>query len=313
VALDTGVGGEAREVRVRVAAEETSFSQDVGAGYAARLVGGSVVLSARSRLGSRAELFSSGSAAGDEKSNVAWGVRAGVRTVSPHSILSAEAGRSSRLPTLAERYLPAHDRDGRTIAGDTGVEPEHALEVSGTWEQRSGVLVNRVRASWIRAERAIAFRPRTVGAETWRIAANDDGSQAMFFAEERIHTEFNAGPLRTLAAGALLISSGDRAESFASVPDLQANASLLVGGEMFQGTSALYVGAEYLHMGERSDYDGRALPAFDVVNLVLNARLIDAHMYLRYLNFLDEPYTTQGDYLMTPRTFVYGIEWTLFN
>jgi outer membrane receptor protein involved in Fe transport len=97
------------------------------------------------------------------------------------------------------------------------------------------------------------------------------------------------------------------------VPELQANASLLVGGEMFEATSALYLGGEYLHMGARTDYDGQSLPAFDVINLVLQARLIDAHLYLRYLNVLNEAYATYDGYLMTPRTFAYGIEWTLFN
>jgi hypothetical protein len=31
------------------------------------------------------------------------------------------------------------------------------------------------------------------------------------------------------------------------------------------------------------------------------------------LNVLDEAYRTEGDYLMTPATLVYGIEWTLFD
>jgi outer membrane receptor protein involved in Fe transport len=300
-------------MRVRVALEETSFAQDVGPGYAASLLGGSAVVSVRNQLGSRGEVFASGSALGDQKTSVAWSAALGVWRVTRRQILSAQAARSSRLPTLVERYLPVHDHNGLIIAGDSDVDPEHALELRAEWEQHARVLVNRVRVSWINAERHIEFRPRDVGGQTWRVAANGDASASMFFGEERVESEFFAGPLRTLATGAVMFSSGDRTEAFRSVPELQANASLLVGGEMFEATSALYLGGEYLHMGARTDYDGQSLPAFDVINLVLQARLIDAHLYLRYLNVLNEAYATYDGYLMTPRTFAYGIEWTLFN
>ncbi len=313
VTVETSVGGDAREVRVRVTAEETSFSQQVGNGYAARLLGGRAVLSARSGIGAQAEVFASGSAAGDEASNVAWGAALGVRRTTPRQILSAQASRTSRLPTLAERYLPAHDAGGFTLAGDNGVDPEHALELRADWEQRGGAFVNRVRASWIGAGGSIAFLPRDVGGETWRVATNREGTRSMWFAEERVRSEFVIGPLRTLGEGSVLITTGDREQAFASVPDVQVNASLLIGGEMFNATSALYAGAEYTHMGSREDYDGRALAAYDVLNLTLHARLVDAHFYLRYINVLDEAYQTYQGYLMTPATFVYGIEWTLFN
>ena len=313
VAVETRVGGASRALCARVAAEETSFSQQMGAGYAARLVGGSAVLSAHSGIGGGAQVFASGSLAGDEGSDVAWGAVAGVRRTTPRQLLSAQAGRSSRLPTLSERYNPAHASGGLTLAGDAGVDPEHALELRGDWEERGAWLVNRVRVSWVGAERNIAFRPRDVGGDTWRVAGNGDGTQAMWFAEERVRTEFRAGPLRTLGEGAVLFTSGDREQAFASVPELQANASLLFGGEMFNASSALYAGAEYTYMDARADYDGHALPAFGVLNLSLHARLIDAHIYLRWLNLLNEAYMTYDGYLMTPDTFVYGIEWTLFN
>jgi hypothetical protein len=313
VALETRMGGEARAVRVRLASEETSFSQVIGSGYAARLVGGSAVISAHSRIGRGAEVFASGSAAGDEESDVAWGAVAGVRRTTRSRLLSAQAGRSSRIPTLAERYLPAHTGAGFTLSGDNGVNPETALELRGEWEERSHRFVNRVRASWISADHGIAFRPREVGGETWRVAGNGAGTPSMWFAEERLRTEFHAGPLRTLGEGAVLVTTGDREEFFAGVPDLQANASVLIGGEMFNASSALYVGAEYTYMGAREDYDGHPLPSFRVLNLSLHARLVDAHFYLRYLNVLDEGYMTYDGYLMTPATFVYGVEWTLFN
>jgi hypothetical protein len=36
-------------------------------------------------------------------------------------------------------------------------------------------------------------------------------------------------------------------------------------------------------------------------------------MYLAFFNAFDESYRTEGDFLMTPRTFVYGISWTLWE
>jgi len=314
IAFEMGSDGEERGVVARITAGHTAFSQDVrGHWYTDRLLGGSGVVSARSRLGGDMEVFGGGSAEGDEKSDVVWGAFGGLRRVSPRQIVAVQAGRSSRLPTLAERFLPAHTTGGVTLVGDKGVKPEHAFEVRGDWEQRRGALVNRLRASWIRAEQHVAFRPRDVAGLTWRVASNGDGRESMFFLEERLLGEFAPGPFRARAEASVLASSGDRVETFRSVPELQGNASLLVGGEMFQATSALYVGAEYTHMGARSDYDGRALPAFNVLNVSLHARLIDVHMYLRYMNVLDERYATFGDCLMTPRTFVYGIEWTLYD
>jgi hypothetical protein len=135
----------------------------------------------------------------------------------------------------------------------------------------------------------------------------------MLFLEERMTGDWHAASLRILADAAVLYTSGDRADAFASVPAFQVNASLLFGRDFFEETSALYIGATFLSADERRDFSGAQLPAFNVLNLVLEGRLLDARLYLQYLNVLDEAYTTQGDYLMTPQTFVYGVEWTLFN
>jgi hypothetical protein len=40
---------------------------------------------------------------------------------------------------------------------------------------------------------------------------------------------------------------------------------------------------------------------------------VDARVYVRWLNVLDESYETVSGYLMTPNTIAYGIEWTLFD
>ena len=86
-----------------------------------------------------------------------------------------------------------------------------------------------------------------------------------------------------------------------------------VGRNLFEATSALYFGAEYAYRGEQRSPTGGVLPSYYVVNFKLDARLLDAQMYLLLLNAFDESYQTEAGYLMTPRTFVYGLAWTLFE
>jgi outer membrane cobalamin receptor len=82
--------------------------------------------------------------------------------------------------------------------------------------------------------------------------------------------------------------------------------------QLFEKSSALYLGGEYTHVDDRNDYNGVPLSAYNVVNVSLVGRLVDAHFYARWLNLLNERYETVSGYLMTPRTLEYGIEWTLF-
>jgi hypothetical protein len=145
------------------------------------------------------------------------------------------------------------------------------------------------------------------------VASNASDERTMLFLEERLSVDWKGDTYRFLADASVLYTSGDREDSFTSVPQLQANASFLVGRNFFEDTSALYIGAGYQSVDERSDYDGTLLPSFQVLNLALEGRLLDARLYLQYLNALDEAYQTEGNYLMTPRSFVYGIEWTLFD
>ena len=82
---------------------------------------------------------------------------------------------------------------------------------------------------------------------------------------------------------------------------------------MFQNTSAVYFGGDYQYTTMRTDYAGVDLPGFGVLNVYLEGRLLDAHIYIGVMNALEESYQTLGGYLMTPRTFVYGVSWLLFD
>ena len=306
------VATPAARVSVVARVERTRSTVDVGEVADASLTQATLTTAGQWRAG-RATSFAAGASVAGDDDAFAWGASAGLgRDVGPNAF-TVTARRSFRMPNLGERYLPAHVREGRTLAGDAGVDPESAWEANLDWEVGGRSITNRVRVAWIRSVDAIAFRPRVVGSATWRVADNAAESRAMSFVEERARAEFALGGVNVRAGGSLLYTSGDREEAFASVPAFMGTASALVGGEMFENTSALYGGAEFVHVDSRVDFDGATLPSFNVLNLILEGRLLDTRLYLKYLNVLDEAYRTQGDYLMTPSTFVYGIEWTLFD
>lgn len=257
------------------------------------------------------EFFGHGVVGGDKRS-FAWGAGAGVRHNIPLGDVTLFGQRTFRMPTIGERYLPEHPRDGFLIAGTQTLDPETALEASADWNVRRGGLVNRVRASWMRSQDYISFAPVS-GDAVSRRAANSGGEPTMTFFDERFGLTTHVGAVEVLADAGGRYTSGDRAGLFLSVPRTQASASLLVGMQFFEKSSALYVGGEYEYADERRDYNGVLLPDYNVVNVSLVARLVDARFYAKWLNVLDEQYQTVSGYLMTPQTLEYGIEWTLFD
>ncbi len=305
-------GPRESNLALRAGVEQTDAYQDVGPSTSDRLVRATGGVDASLRSGEGKSLTASARVAGDERTPFAWGASVGTRLGSDSHAIGLLAARSFRLPNFGERFLPAHTHDGMALAGNPDLDPETAWEATADWHLRIGRAANRARASWIRSESGIAFRPAP-GVDTLRVASNAEESSRMVFIEERLSGDWQAGGIRILADAAGMVSSGDREGAFASVPKFQVNGSLLFGRDFFEETSALFLGASVLAADERRDYDGTLLPAFTVLNLILEARLLDARMYLQYLNVLDEQYRTYGDYLMTPSTFVYGIEWTLFN
>ncbi len=300
-------------VSMNARVERTRSTVDVGEVANVSLTQAMLTASAQWQSGGATSFVADASAAGDDDVAFAWGASAALGYEVGANTFTVTGRRSFRMPNLGERYLPPHVRDGRTLAGDAGVDPETAWEGVLDWEVRGGGITNRVRAAWIRSVGSIAFRPRVVGTETWRVAENAGESRAMSFVEERVQAGFALGRFNVRAGGSVLYTSGDREDAFASVPALMATASALVGSELFEKSSALYGGAEFVHVDDRVDFAGAALPSFGVLNLILEGRLLDARLYLKYLNVLDAAYRTEGDYLMTPATFAYGIEWTLFD
>jgi hypothetical protein len=299
---------------MRAGLEATDAFQDVGSMADDHLVRAWFGVDASHAAGERGTLAYAVTVAGDEETPWVWSARAGARRDGGRVALGLSLARSYRLPNFGERYLPAHQSGTRTLAGRADLDPETAWEVAGDWGLRLGAAtVNRVRASWIYADDAIAFRPRAVGAETWHVASNASDASAMWFVEERLSGDWKASALRIRADAAVLYTSGDRREGFASVPRVQTNAAFMLGRDFFEATSALFLGVRFMSADARVDYDGNRLPNFQVLNVEVEGRLLDARIYLQYLNVTDEQYRTQSDYLMTPGSLVYGIEWTLFE
>lgn len=223
-----------------------------------------------------------------------------------------EARRSFRLPNLGELFLPAHARGGYTVVGNKYLDGEYAWEVGARAGVSWGPLFNEVRWTTIRMKDPIVTR--VLGEGDGALIAPVNGYGAMLHAfEERLRLRGSWRRVEFECEAAGVFTDGDRVGFFASAPSAQLHASARVGGNLFEATSALFFGVEYVRCDDRVDFSGTNLPAYEVVNFTIDGRLLDADMYLAFLNAFDESYRTEGNYLMTPRTFVYGIAWTLWE
>jgi len=244
-----------------------------------------------------------------------WGARLAIsRELSSENRLLIEARRGYRLPNLGELFLPRHVRGtaGTTeVAGNSNLGAESSLEAGTRLHSRIGVLSNEVgwTGVWVRQPilaRVVATSPNVL---IKPVNSDDAGVHVL---QDRFRVSGSYLGVAVEATGGVLLSTGDKTGYFEGVPKLRANASASIGKSLFKNTSDFTLAAQYEHGGSRIS-GGRELSAFDVFNLKLEVRLIDAHLYLSWLNLFDRQYETVAPYLMTPRTFVYGIAWTLYN
>jgi hypothetical protein len=245
-----------------------------------------------------------------------WGGRAilSIPLLSSQEI-SINAGRSFRLPNLGERFLPLHLSQASgadKIVGNRYLDPELAWEAGVRIKSRIGFLHSEMRFTEIRVEDAITFMPVAQQDEVWLIPANGDGQNLRF-----LEGLWNAGRsfygIRLGLAGGVIHAVGDREGFFANVPQTRVDASFSLSRDLFKSTSGISFLTEYQYTSTRRAFPGGDSPAHSILNLKLVARLLDAHLYLQWLNVLDENYRTIGPLMMTPRTLVYGVQWTIFN
>jgi hypothetical protein len=223
--------------------------------------------------------------------------------------------RGYRMPNLGELFLPAHSdpgAPGATLSGNRYLKSEYGWEVGGRLTTRVGPVVNELRALALRVHRPIAFAYETIDGSSWLVAGNGDEESAAVI-EERLRLDARVGGFDLLFAGGVSATRGDRESYFVAVPRWNAHSSFRFGRSIFQKTSALYFGLDYTYRSSRPTVYGTELASYHVLNLKLDGRLLNANLYLMVMNVFDERYQTISGYLMTPRTFVYGLSWRIFN
>ncbi|MCH7548548.1 MAG: TonB-dependent receptor, partial [Candidatus Krumholzibacteriota bacterium] len=220
--------------------------------------------------------------------------------------------RSYRLPSLGELYLPAHADGGFTIAGNSGVDAEHAWEATVGMSSRFGPVTNELRVGTLRVGNPIAYLPVPVGAEIWRVATNG-ASESLGVLEDHMRVSDTVAGFNVILDGGIVWTAGDRDGFMRAAPEYRTSINARIGRDFFESTSSLYVTADYQYTAKRTGFQGDALSPYRVLNAYFELRLIDAYLYLGLMNALDESYQTAGGYLMTPRTFMYGIAWNLFD
>jgi len=288
------VGGASDDGELRKSTARVSAVADIGGGFTTR-----AQLSGVSYTGM----------------TTGWGGRfAAERNFGRHGV-QLYIRRGYRMPNLGELFLPVHTDPGAPgvpLSGNRYLESEYGWEAGGRATVRSGPITNELRALALRVHRPIAFTSTDVDGSRWLVAQNGQAETAGVI-EDRIRLDGRLGAFEALLTGAASATVGDRVSYFATAPRWNAHASFRFGRSFFESTSALYVGLDYTYRSERGTLHGGVLPSYQVLNVKLDGRLLGADMYLMLMNVLDTQYQTIEGYLMTPRTFVYGISWKIFD
>jgi hypothetical protein len=250
------------------------------------------------------------------KGQTGWGGRTTLHIpLFPSHEISLNAGRAFRMPNLGERFLPIHASQAtgaEKIIGNRYVNPEMAWEAGARIISKIGPLESEFRFTGFHVDDAITFLPVSMEGETWLIPGNGDEEELGFF-EGRWNINQSLLGTKLGLAGGVVYAVGDREGFFANVPETRIDASFSISRDLFESTSGFLFRTEYHYSSSRRAFPGGYSPAYGILNLKLDARLLDAHLYLMWLNVFDENYRTVGPLLLTPRTFVYGVQWTIYN
>ncbi len=226
-----------------------------------------------------------------------------------------ELKRGFRMPNLSELYQPLHSvfmEPTIKLTGNRYVKDEHSLEASAAWYTRFGILENEIRGTGIRMQNPIVFN-RVEGEAVNLRSAQNGVVEDLFVVEERLGIRESVLTMDVELSGGIEYCPSVRERYFASVPGVRASAVASIGRDIFKNTSGFRLSAEYKYGGSRKAGSTHELPSYNVVNVKLVFRLIDANIYLQWLNVSDTKYVTVWPFLMPPRTFVYGIEWSIFD
>lgn len=218
--------------------------------------------------------------------------------------------RAYRMPNLGELFAPAHTVRGgaAVVSGNRYLDGETAWEAGGRFGFHYGGFTSETRLAAVQVDNPVVFA-RDGG---WLVASNGP-RERLAVLEERLRLDVLYRGFELNVAGCGVGAGGDREDYFVSVPKRTAVLSARVGRNLFEATSALHFGVEYVYRSGRGSRTGGELPSYRLVNFKVDARLLDANMYMLLINAFDELYQTEEGYLMTPRTFVYGLAWSLFE
>jgi len=244
-----------------------------------------------------------------------WGARvAATRRLGEANRFMIEARRGFRLPNLAELFLPFH-RSGSSVTtdvvGNSSLKSESSLEGTLRLYTDVGRFENDLRATALRVRNPI-LSVQVQSAPTPLITSSNTDAQGLQVIEDRLQVASEVWGFEVRALGGVMVALGTRDRFYAGVPSARAIGGASIGRSLFKDTSYILFGGEYIYSGSRTA-GGAELSSYGVTNLKLEGRLVDAHLYLLWMNVSDEQYETVWPYLMTPRTFVYGIQWTFYN
>ncbi len=290
--------------------EDIVSRQDVGGSVSEnRLEKGAIGANGRHRLGGGVGARYGVNVAHQFNGSSEWGAYIGVaRAFGSNHGIAADAKRSFRLPNLGELFLPAHAAaTGTTISGNRDVDGETAIEVRGRVYDRFGVFENEIRGGVMRVDDAIIASGSSV------VKPRNSAARTLRFVEDRMRARGSWRGIQLVVTGAVEYASGEKAGFFELVPDYRINASFKAGRPLFKNTASLFVTADYQYNDARTLSSGARLGPFGVLNIRANTSLLDAQLYVLWLNALDKQYETVSPYLMTPRTVMFGVSWTFLN
>ncbi|UCG52400.1 MAG: TonB-dependent receptor [Candidatus Latescibacterota bacterium] len=244
-----------------------------------------------------------------------WGGRIAVgRSLGSANHAALELKRGFRMPNLKDLFLPCHATrtPGTHLEGNRYVKEETSLEGSVGLYTRYRFLKNELRATAIQIRDPILLSEEPSGTRVF-LRPSSGETEELFIAEDRLTMHGEVRGIGIMLTGAVEYTPSERKRFFASVPEFRSNARLSVGRGFFKDTSEFRVSGEHQYSASRINGALQELPSYSVFNLKIDFRLLDARIYLQWLNVTNKRYLTIWPYLMTPRTFVYGIEWTLFD
>jgi outer membrane receptor protein involved in Fe transport len=214
-------------------------------------------------------------------------------------LMFASVARGFDAPTLAELFSSA--------SGNSELHPEHAWSYSGGFRyEQEGISAT---ASAFLSERS----------DLIRTAGDTTGIHVNSGLKERVSgVRLSArGELSRLLAGAnlCLISSEDTEGQYeaGSAPGISAGGYAGLHDTFRKGNLGLSFVVEAEHVGERPADKDVPLPAYSLVNLCAEVRIVDVRFFHQILNILDEEYESVPGYSMPGRTIRYGIEWEFWN